>query len=806
MLLKFASGVAVAEQSGGGGALPSAAQLDAIAAAMAAPIRANSDTPISAVLTSMRSEFEARGMSLAGIAGRPFSMESYNQFVDALAVNGADRTLIDGLEQSRNEYVAVLADIDARVAAAAASVAPSAASFGALPAGNQQATDRAVVAAAPAAYFRAPLAMSNAALASLAAVKDVDPMVLPADPKQDYRAYVAPTQGSAVDSAAFLHISADPLMAQMVGGTLEAGAKVLANSPQVRALKSANEWYNPHADFRHVRAGTQGNDTLSVGMKRLADGRVVFEHDAAIAANLEKINAERAARGQAPRPIGLDIANANEQRAAAEREYHLAQQRAAALTQLSQTGIHAAGNNTALPARFNPVARAAAMTHGSSLAAPIHHVSEQHAAAAAPYRHQMGAYAGSRSSRTGQFQLNKHNDQLPDPAYMREPRTYYYDTSAAHADAHHPHGYGHGYDHSRGYAVAGEQGMPMSHGYHGHSHGAFHGYDRHGQPMYAPFTDSVQLGRDGQPLQPFTGGSQELEETDESAAMMHPNSVYRYARAQQVSDPLRRVALLALYEMPNKLSSWTALIDADIHVPINFLVWRLHIEFDMYSCILLQSGIEMGANLLGKSNMVFTNSGGDKMMHGHLTFHHATVIFNEKLVHILKDVYPRDYIAGWDTTWIMTQKELSEQSRGSLISTAMAITETIDESKVNFVDTTKPRLLKARTNRSKSQRALPDYSGAAFYEKIWGLSGVALAKNSKVTQNFGSGSTRVNVVARRGKCFLYSPQSGSHSIKITGTSGLSGDRTGPGVARVWKGTQRDVCADQLRVEQSITIR
>jgi len=815
-LLKLASGAAIAVPIGGGNAtLPSAEQLNAVEQVLTAPIRAGSATTLGQVLSGMRDAVQARGMALSAAAGQRFSLADFDGFVEALVVSGAADAQVAALKKAYQEYEVVLGDVDEKITAATGSsrAAPSP-SPSTLRAGNAVPVARAAAAGAVAAWYRAPLAASPAGLRSLAAatgLADGLPMVLPADPKQDYRAYVAPVQGAAIDVDKLSMLMADPIAAPIIAGRLEAGKKQLYGEPHIRALKTAGEWHDPHADFRHVRAGQQGGDALSIGMRRLADNTVAFEDEASIAARAESINAQRAARGQAPRQFTGDFQRAEEQRRSLEREYALAQARASAAAQLHTGGLTSADLEMQRAAdALNPVKRAAARSQHIDLAAPVDPVSRAHAAASAQYAYRRGAYAGARDSRSSQWQINKHADLLPDPAYTRESRTYYYDPAAApHGDYHHPHGHGLGYDAERGYAIAADASFQ-----HGRAPQSYQGagagagpvmYDRYGRPYYRGAVGGVVLGRDGRPIASAAAGDQAMDESDEYHDALHPNAVYRFAKAQEIRDPLARLGLLTLYEMPNKASSWLSLIEQNVHVPINFLLWRLHIEFDMYTCILMQSGIETAANMLGPSNMVFTNSGADKMMHGHFTFHHAPMVFKEEYVRHLRNVYPKRYVAGWDTQWIQSKEELSEDRRASLIATALPITENVDKSSINFIDITKPRLLSAVTNRSKAQRVLPDHSSAAYYEKIWGLSEVELQRSALRDTHFET-EARVNVKARRGKFWSYNPQSDSFGVKHHGTGHLSGNRTGPGVAKVWRGLKREVLPDQLQVEQSMIIQ
>ena len=308
------------------------------------------------------------------------------------------------------------------------------------------------------------------------------------------------------------------------------------------------------------------------------------------------------------------------------------------------------------------------------------------------------------------------------------------------------------------------------------------------------------LGRDGRVLQ---RGDQALCESDETLFRMHPNSQHRFDEAQRVGDTLERACVLALLALPNKQSSWMGLIDNNVHVPINFYVWRPYIKFEMLTCVLMQAGVETAANMLGPANMVFTNSGADKMMHAHFTFFHAPVVFKHEYIQLLRHVYPRQYLGGWDTTWINRVEDLYEGG-GSLIATPIAVTETPHSVSLDLIDTSKPRLLPAVTNRARSQKDLPPYSSASMTERIYAISEEALMAATSFATASQNGHV-VNVRSRAGKYFTRDPRSGYIQNKVAGSSALSGDRTGPGVAKVWKGIQRAVLPVQKDIEINLRI-
>lgn len=280
--------------------------------------------------------------------------------------------------------------------------------------------------------------------------------------------------------------------------------------------------------------------------------------------------------------------------------------------------------------------------------------------------------------------------------------------------------------------------------------------------------------------------SNELQATDASNEAMHPNSVHRYNKLNLIEDPILRLLVTVILELPVALSTFSTLAKANVHLPINFILWRLNIEFSMWSIIMMRAGIETGANMIGPSNLVFSNSAADKMLLGHFTFHNAPVVFNHRGVSILRNVFPREYHAGWNTAWLQVANELREPNRGSLIASPIAITESVEFARISFTDNTAPLLNMHLTNRPNVRATLPDHSSAAFNEEMWGFSQAGVFKDA-TQENYFSVELKINARASAGKHFTYDRMRGQFSVCHPGSSPLSGNRTGPRAAPIWNG-------------------
>jgi len=656
---------------------------------------------------------------------------------------------------------------------------------------------RVVQAAAPQVWFLSPVMNSPALLRSMNGANFLGgkmPMVLPTDPNSDYRTALLPwsyNDGTNVRRAnmdIMAHLTSDSAMMPISSDMTMADVKPLHNEAWVRAKQNyapiAATFFSTDIDLMaehrsEVPVGVRGahiGDQLDVNAIK-AQAReeaerigVAFgdEGDEAVLTAIKERDAKRAEMGL---PAGAWVNDF---------------QRAAADIRAQDATTRASAQRAAALANFQPLQSGA---HGSFGDQSLSVIAMENARTFSTTMRSAGMHLKTESERAAERRARAAG-ALPTPPIDQ------FDTAAV----------------NRGFAEKKKEFddvnyadyMATDDGYvpteQERRAAAFRrqvGYDRR-EPMAMASARAV--------LEEFGYSKAPAPEVTASARKeLHQNVRYRFAKAHATRNPLLKSALLALIYSKNAYETWYSMIVNDVHVPINFIVWRLFIELELDTCILLQSGIETGANVLGHTNMVFSNTSADKMMHGHFTYHHATMIWNQQFVHHLTDVMPAGYIAGWNTDFIMSTEELSEDDRGSIIVTPIPITENNLPRKLCFIRTTTQRLLPSVVNRPKNQRAVNDYSSAGFAELTWELSESKIAQGN-TGQNWVDSSVRINVMAWRGVWWSYNPADGYFSKKNHGHGHLSGNRTGPGCRRVFLGTGNGFCDDQRTIDQSLRLQ
>lgn len=278
--------------------------------------------------------------------------------------------------------------------------------------------------------------------------------------------------------------------------------------------------------------------------------------------------------------------------------------------------------------------------------------------------------------------------------------------------------------------------------------------------------------------------------TDEYNTLLNGGMLaYRWEKANEQDDVVRMAMLNIVMSRADDYLSQLALVDQNVTLPYNFLIWRLHITISMYSLIVLAPGRETGVNIIGDRNFAIQEQVLDKVVHGHLTFYHKCVIWRPQNIDHLLDIYPQKYRAGWNMRWVEKPEEVnnpSNRERGSLISWIMPLGEQIDKSAVSFIGGPVQRLQPLSTNLPDTSLAT-SLSMARFYaDDVWKVDRARTSYPAEIA-TFKKSRMQLNVVAFSGKYLAWDEATKSFVLKTQGTGHLRGVKSGPGTQSVWSG-------------------
>ena len=261
--------------------------------------------------------------------------------------------------------------------------------------------------------------------------------------------------------------------------------------------------------------------------------------------------------------------------------------------------------------------------------------------------------------------------------------------------------------------------------------------------------------------------------------------VHRFAASNQIGDPFLRVAVQAFLLSRSTGTQWLKMIDNDIHVPVNIIMWRMAIEHDMSSFILMKGGLETGANLYGHSNFATGNDVTAKLIYGNYTFYSKAVVWKERNVHLLENMKPEGYRGGNNTSFIGSPREMAQRrdrDRPSIIATAIPITENELPKNMSFTG-----MVDVPDANPEIDMPRLSYSTAEYYDKVLWKIGARVKSPMPERDTFFERQDRINVVARQGVQAIY--HRGLHGfqrwIECQGHRKRNGSY--PGAAEVWNG-------------------
>ena len=147
-----------------------------------------------------------------------------------------------------------------------------------------------------------------------------------------------------------------------------------------------------------------------------------------------------------------------------------------------------------------------------------------------------------------------------------------------------------------------------------------------------------------------------------------------------IRDPILRAVALAFLHTPCNGHTIIALAQADALVPLNIILWRLWIEHDMSTYIMLKSGLSTGANVTGHADFRHGHDVVSKIMYGNFTFYSKAMVWKPRHVYLLENVKPDGYVGGMNSKFFCSSDEVREMTtmgtqRRSFIATVVPIEE-----------------------------------------------------------------------------------------------------------------------------------
>jgi hypothetical protein len=275
--------------------------------------------------------------------------------------------------------------------------------------------------------------------------------------------------------------------------------------------------------------------------------------------------------------------------------------------------------------------------------------------------------------------------------------------------------------------------------------------------------------------------------TQDYATMMLGTMAYRWERAGEQEDLVRMAMLIIMMMEARDINTFVNLIDHNINLPFNFMLWRLNITVSMYSAIVLVPGRETGVNIIGDRNFSVQEFNVDKIVHAHLTFYHRSIVWRDQNIDHLLDLYPQKVRAGWGMSWVKKPEEINQmqKKRGSLVAWIYPLGEEVNKVALSFVGGSIYRAAPLTNLQDASLAA--SLSMTPFYaDRVWKINRARTSYTRQIA-TFARSREQLNVVAFSGPMYAYDKAKKTWTLKTAGTGHAQGNKAGPGRRKIWMG-------------------
>lgn len=250
---------------------------------------------------------------------------------------------------------------------------------------------------------------------------------------------------------------------------------------------------------------------------------------------------------------------------------------------------------------------------------------------------------------------------------------------------------------------------------------------------------------------------------------------------------IQKFLAIQFLQVPMTRESMLNLARHNILVPLNFLLFRPHIQYKTKSGIKVGTGGKAGKTFTGHSGLQIQHEAGRKMALMHFTTHMRCVVTNPRNVYVQHDLFSSEYLGGNNVEFFNKDTyrvKNNENLRQSIICVAIPCAETkipspMDASGRFYVE------YNAGLLRKEDFEEL-HYSTAARYNAIYGFHQTAKKQGTDMPNFTPNQFSHDNRLMYQGAQFNYNPKTDSYDQCIK-NRGHRGENIYAGVGQVFNG-------------------
>lgn len=237
------------------------------------------------------------------------------------------------------------------------------------------------------------------------------------------------------------------------------------------------------------------------------------------------------------------------------------------------------------------------------------------------------------------------------------------------------------------------------------------------------------------------------------------------------SEKVKLAARFYLFTRVNK-DNMKRLAENDVVVPMNFLIFRPHMQYRTRAIIKCKQNGGTGVTAVGHSNMMIESTATTKMARMHYTVHMRSIIVYPKNVYVQPDVYVQESAGGAGCRFYDEQSYRAlnnDNLENSLLCIAVPITETIFPSPLDISGRFTTSAGQNIGVRGRDERL--HYSSAARYNALYDFMRSARSGLDMPTMNVGR--SHLNRICYQGHQQNWNPNKSEFS-RITPSRGHFG--------------------------------
>ncbi|MHA1683094.1 MAG: hypothetical protein ACTSUE_19300 [Promethearchaeota archaeon] len=128
---------------------------------------------------------------------------------------------------------------------------------------------------------------------------------------------------------------------------------------------------------------------------------------------------------------------------------------------------------------------------------------------------------------------------------------------------------------------------------------------------------------------------------------MSPAMTNNYEAAyREESEVCMLVCRLVFLHATLTRQTMEAMIDANVQLPVNFILWRPWMGYEMSSLIYMKGGRSTGMTVYGHTNFMLSQDGHTKMLFASLTYYSKAIVRKPKNIIVMDNAFYNDYLGG----------------------------------------------------------------------------------------------------------------------------------------------------------------